>query len=280
MTSNQLGELIEAFANYYWSVSAEFVFTKIMEWHPEVTMKQIVRVVKQSNAAPFKYHFGLLKDELEELEITAEHLYAVDDESFERFLAARIDGPYCECDEATLLRMNTGIDKLGLPEADAILDFGKNVLQLNDSWADQLLHDCSFQQANALCEGKSWVILALKLEAYGKIHFKTMEQVKQFRDLGNQLYQVLPNPVLKGWKPSELKDCPSLLDDIPERVEDIPDYRQEMQTFLEQLGGKEQLKSALFQKATNRPPRRNDPCPCGSGKKYKHCCGKNGALTE
>lgn len=19
-------------------------------------------------------------------------------------------------------------------------------------------------------------------------------------------------------------------------------------------------------------PRRNDPCPCGSGKKYKHCC--------
>jgi hypothetical protein len=22
-------------------------------------------------------------------------------------------------------------------------------------------------------------------------------------------------------------------------------------------------------------PSRNDPCPCGSGKKYKHCCGKN-----
>jgi len=21
-------------------------------------------------------------------------------------------------------------------------------------------------------------------------------------------------------------------------------------------------------------PGRNDPCPCGSGKKYKHCCGK------
>ena len=23
-----------------------------------------------------------------------------------------------------------------------------------------------------------------------------------------------------------------------------------------------------------RPVRRNDPCPCGSGRKYKHCCGK------
>jgi len=22
-----------------------------------------------------------------------------------------------------------------------------------------------------------------------------------------------------------------------------------------------------------RAPGRNDPCPCGSGKKFKHCCG-------
>ena len=27
----------------------------------------------------------------------------------------------------------------------------------------------------------------------------------------------------------------------------------------------------------NKEPKvgRNDPCPCGSGKKYKNCCGKN-----
>ncbi|MBQ6948072.1 MAG: SEC-C domain-containing protein, partial [Firmicutes bacterium] len=24
-----------------------------------------------------------------------------------------------------------------------------------------------------------------------------------------------------------------------------------------------------------KEPGRNDPCPCGSGKKYKKCCGKN-----
>jgi uncharacterized protein YecA (UPF0149 family) len=23
-----------------------------------------------------------------------------------------------------------------------------------------------------------------------------------------------------------------------------------------------------------KTPSRNDPCPCGSGKKYKNCCGK------
>jgi len=26
----------------------------------------------------------------------------------------------------------------------------------------------------------------------------------------------------------------------------------------------------------NKKPKRNDPCPCGSGKKYKNCCGKSG----
>jgi preprotein translocase subunit SecA len=35
-------------------------------------------------------------------------------------------------------------------------------------------------------------------------------------------------------------------------------------------------------KARSKPVRtgpkvgRNDPCPCQSGKKYKHCCGKSG----
>ena len=28
--------------------------------------------------------------------------------------------------------------------------------------------------------------------------------------------------------------------------------------------------------AGSKKPKRNDPCPCGSGKKYKNCCGKSG----
>ena len=36
---------------------------------------------------------------------------------------------------------------------------------------------------------------------------------------------------------------------------------------------KEQKKSGTIIKA--HKVGRNDPCPCGSGKKYKFCCGKN-----
>ena len=36
---------------------------------------------------------------------------------------------------------------------------------------------------------------------------------------------------------------------------------------------KEQKKSGSIVKGAKIG--RNDPCPCGSGKKYKHCCGRN-----
>jgi preprotein translocase subunit SecA len=39
----------------------------------------------------------------------------------------------------------------------------------------------------------------------------------------------------------------------------------------------EQVKNAQVKEEENNPPAkkvgRNEPCPCGSGKKYKHCCG-------
>ena len=36
----------------------------------------------------------------------------------------------------------------------------------------------------------------------------------------------------------------------------------------------EQKKSGTFRREGKKIGR-NDPCPCGSGKKYKQCCGKN-----
>ena len=32
----------------------------------------------------------------------------------------------------------------------------------------------------------------------------------------------------------------------------------------------------IKQARSGSAPGRNDPCPCGSGKKYKKCCGKPG----
>ncbi len=40
------------------------------------------------------------------------------------------------------------------------------------------------------------------------------------------------------------------------------------------VGGEKETKKPVVRRASERVGR-NDPCPCGSGKKYKQCCGKN-----
>jgi uncharacterized protein len=35
-------------------------------------------------------------------------------------------------------------------------------------------------------------------------------------------------------------------------------------------------RAAAQRQAAQAPPLRNAPCPCGSGRKYKHCCGRTG----
>jgi preprotein translocase subunit SecA len=37
-----------------------------------------------------------------------------------------------------------------------------------------------------------------------------------------------------------------------------------------------QLSTQETESTSTKKPARNEPCPCGSGKKYKQCCGKSG----
>ena len=53
----------------------------------------------------------------------------------------------------------------------------------------------------------------------------------------------------------ELKEWDGILD-ADKRIEIRNQYRKDMQAVSTKVG-------------------RNDPCPCGSGKKYKKCCGKD-----
>jgi len=52
-----------------------------------------------------------------------------------------------------------------------------------------------------------------------------------------------------------------------------------IEEFNKQLANEEEFKE-IFQNEelvlNQKKPKRNDPCPCGSGKKYKNCCGKSG----
>lgn len=53
MTDEQLGALLGAFANYYWSVPVSFAVNIIADWHPEVTAEQVGRVLQKSKKVSF-----------------------------------------------------------------------------------------------------------------------------------------------------------------------------------------------------------------------------------
>lgn len=58
--------------------------------------------------------------------------------------------------------------------------------------------------------------------------------------------------------------------EIKEKLKDeyLEINEKELEEKIEQAIKKDKINS-------NYKCGRNDPCPCGSGKKYKHCCGKN-----
>jgi hypothetical protein len=46
------------------------------------------------------------------------------------------------------------------------------------------------------------------------------------------------------------------------------------------LKGSSINESSIVVRENDKPPKRNDPCSCGSGKKYKDCCAKVGNVIK
>ncbi|MRI58075.1 MAG: preprotein translocase subunit SecA [Epsilonproteobacteria bacterium] len=65
-----------------------------------------------------------------------------------------------------------------------------------------------------------------------------------------------------------------------EEEEEIRKLEQELAKMEEQIKQEAVLQHANEEQTSSqlpgKKPARNEPCPCGSGKKYKHCCGKSG----
>ena len=57
-------------------------------------------------------------------------------------------------------------------------------------------------------------------------------------------------------------------------VRQTPVQRRPAVSELQQGGGATETETRGTVRSTKKVGR-NDPCPCGSGKKYKNCCGNN-----
>ena len=107
-----------------------------------------------------------------------------------------------------------------------------------------------------------------------------MREIGKITELVNKFYVTVGRRERGGWSPEKLRISSGL--DFRARAgimsggglgaglkTDAGDY------FMEDLmGGMAGGFGNGSRPATSNKIPRNAPCPCGSGKKYKHCCGK------
>jgi preprotein translocase subunit SecA len=91
-----------------------------------------------------------------------------------------------------------------------------------------------------------------------------VEYKKESFNLFMELIEGIKFEVIKTLHTIELRN---------EEEEDIKKVEEELRKIEEEMSRPYEENKDIPRK---KKPRRNDPCPCGSGKKYKHCCGRSG----
>ena len=147
--------------------------------------------------------------------------------------------------------------------------FEKTILLYNidDAWMENLreLDDLKHSVQNASYEQKD-PLLIYKLESVNL--FDNMVDI-----INNKTVSILTRGQIPVQEPDEVRQA------APEARQQRPKYREEkvdLDNREQRAAANKDTRETRNEPIVNEPKiGRNDPCPCGSGKKYKNCCGKN-----
>jgi preprotein translocase subunit SecA len=137
-------------------------------------------------------------------------------------------------------------------EPEAFNEMLKSILlfTIDNRWREHLY------SLDALREGISLRAYAQKdpLVEYKQESFKMFDELLRdiARDVAGIVFRASPKPVPRK-----------------------PVVTQEIKPAFESRGEEQRVSTTPRVIAKTQKVGRNDPCPCGSGKKYKKCCGRN-----
>jgi len=154
---------------------------------------------------------------------------------------------------------------------DIIVSFEKAILlhSIDEAWKEHLREMDELRQSvqNASYENKD-PLLIYKLESFDL--FKKMVD-----EMNRKSVSVLMRGQIPMREPEEVRQA------APERKTDYSKYRTRKDEIAEsrRVQGQVAARDTREQQITSpiraeKTVGRNDPCPCGSGKKYKNCCGR------
>ena len=148
---------------------------------------------------------------------------------------------------------------------EVVKAFQKSVLlhTIDEAWKEHLRELDELRQSvqNASYEQKD-PLLIYKLESYNL--FKRMIETINYKAITVLMRAQIP-----------VREGDAVREAAPEKRQDYSKY-QSQKTDIMQAGQQDTREKQKQQPIhAEKTVGRNEPCPCGSGKKYKQCCGKN-----
>jgi hypothetical protein len=169
-------------------------------------------------------------------EVVAEHCYSVDWKNYDGLIAQQQGKRYYIPEKQEFLRYADKAYYEATPEQKAMERYLRN----KGEKAEEML----LELQDSIYMGIELQNAAEQLERMG-LQFVSEADVRRFSDLAVRLSNATRTPYLRGLTPNEASRTRSV----------VMMQKAQPQTSVPKVG-------------------RNDPCPCGSGKKYKRCCGR------
>lgn len=214
-------------------------------------------------------------------EIIAEHLYAVDAfESYEELKAEQEGKPFYIPERAELLKYQDNLYVEETKESLALGAFLRDKLKLKR--ADDVLSDLRLTARIDGNDPQDVIRTVEHLAGRG-----CLGSIEKINELFQYYFDMLNNTRLasnRGFTPNEMQER---LGGPSQSIRFGPNISRSLQTGEIDIG---ELRRGIFgselpvpwkasmlndlERIERTKPGRNDPCPCGSGKKYKKCCGR------
>lgn len=275
-----LKDYFDAFCRFYYRISLRDAYDILKRHNGDLiscdTFIAFSEVVRHEESRTCNYLI-LGEDELYEdvddtqpidREIVAEHLVMYDDGDYDRFVAVQSRKPFYVPGKEEFLKYSDDFYYERTPQLEVLEDFLIEKAGIAKDKAVDIIDECAMCITAAAFPYED-ITEAIENDIFIWRFPFTNFQREEFMRLACDAANNLRHPCNRGFTPNELAERYGLLGG--DTVASL--YAENKEFTLSEVGYSIYIPRGV---AVRGKVGRNDPCPCGSGKKYKKCCMRSG----
>lgn len=271
-TFQNIHNYFDAASNLYARISLRMLYKIYNSQNPPVSQEDFLAAAEiishekrpYSVLRPCVFHKDAGASQPMDQEVVAEHLYMVDDEDYYILERAQEGKPWYIPGREEFLKYTDSFYTEKPPQLLALADYLHST--------QRKLHCPPAEVAEELADLFRMNIPLPDVVDDGQrlgVRFRGPQDFRTFLQLCLDLSHHTRRYSHRGHTPAELGQPQQSIEEAMEEIPFDTDYRDP----LDKIGAV--LRTNIMGPATvTGKPAKNAPCPCGSGRKYKNCCGK------